>query len=261
MHNNHDSMKSNNEAFIFRIGRVISVCQFPVNILSESAYIIATTTTTTTILRLSGLCPGQLSWDGMRRNIHPLTHVLVIKHPLSDSSIYYDQYILLVQFACLTVFFHNLCPSFLWSTPLGLALSSSYSIHFFTQSLSSFRSTCPYHRNLFCCSSKIMSSNPSLFLNPLLGTLSFSLMPHIHLTILISASGSATWFSSLMGQVLLPCCILLHTQLLYNLPLTINDTSLLVSNGTNCLNLFYPIQILVSTAALASPSTLNMSPK
>ena len=54
-------MKSNNEAFIFRIGRVISVCQFPVNILSESAYIIATTTTTTTILRLSGLCPGQLS--------------------------------------------------------------------------------------------------------------------------------------------------------------------------------------------------------
>jgi len=30
-----------------------------------------------------------------------------------------------VQFTCLTVFFHNLAPSFLWST--------SYSIHFFTQ--------------------------------------------------------------------------------------------------------------------------------
>ena len=69
--------------------------------------------------------------------------------------------------------------------PLGLEPSTSYSIHFFTQSLSSFRSTCPHHRNLFCCTTEIMSSNPSLSLNPLLGTLSCSLMPHIHLTILI----------------------------------------------------------------------------
>ena len=30
--------------------------------------------------------------------------------------------------------------------PLGLAPSTSYSIHFFTQSLSSFHNTCPYHR-------------------------------------------------------------------------------------------------------------------
>ena len=34
--------------------------------------------------------------------------------------------------------------------PLGLEPSTSYSIHFFTQSVSSFRSTCPYHHNLFC---------------------------------------------------------------------------------------------------------------
>jgi len=40
---------------------------------------------------------------------------------------------------------------------LGLAPSISYySIHFFTQSLSSFRSTCPYQRNLFCCSIEII---------------------------------------------------------------------------------------------------------
>jgi len=32
---------------------------------------------------------------------------------------------------------------------LGLVPSTLYSIHFFTQSLSTFRSTCPYHRNLF----------------------------------------------------------------------------------------------------------------
>ena len=34
-----------------------------------------------------------------------------------------------------------------FSLLLGLAPSTSYSIHFFTQSLSSFRNTCPYHRN------------------------------------------------------------------------------------------------------------------
>jgi len=51
--------------------------------------------------------------------------------------------------------------------PLGLAPSTSYSIHFFTQSLSSFCSTCPYHHNLFCCSTKIVSSNPSFSLSAL----------------------------------------------------------------------------------------------
>jgi len=35
-------------------------------------------------------------------------------------------------------------------------------VHFFIQSLSSFHTTCPYHLNLFCCSTEIMSSNPSL---------------------------------------------------------------------------------------------------
>jgi len=149
----------------------------------------------------------------------------------------------------------------LFGPPLHLSSSTSYSIHFFTQSLSSFCSKCPYHRNLFSCSTEIMSSNPSPSLSPLLGTLSCSLMPHIHLTILIFARWSATTFSFLMGQFSFPCNILLCTQLLYNLPLTINDISLLVSNGTNCLNLFHPIQILVSTTASASPSTLNMSPK
>jgi len=54
--------------------------------------------------------------------------------------------------------------------PIGLAPSTSYSINFFTQSLSSFHSTCPYHRNLFCSSTEITSSNPSLSLNPLLET-------------------------------------------------------------------------------------------
>jgi len=111
--------------------------------------------------------------------------------------------------------------------PLGLAPSTSYSIHSFTQSLSSFRNTCPYHRNLFYCSTEIMSSKPSLLLNFLLGTLSCNFIPHIHLTNLISALWSTTSFSFLTGQVSLPCNILLCTQLLYNLPLSVNDISLL----------------------------------
>jgi len=78
----------------------------------------------------------------------------------------------------------------------GLGVSTS---HIFTQSLSSFRSTCPYQHSLFCCNTNAMSSIPSLYLSSLLGNLSFSLMPHIHLTILISARWSATTFSFLTG--------------------------------------------------------------
>jgi len=72
--------------------------------------------------------------------------------------------------------------------PLGLASSSSHSIHFFTESLSYFCSTCTclYHRSLFFCSTETMSYKPSFSLNPFFGTLSCSLAPHIHLTILIS---------------------------------------------------------------------------
>jgi len=49
-----------------------------------------------------------------------------------------------------------------FSLPVGLATCTSYSIHFFTQSLSSFHCTCPYLCNMFCCSTEIMLSNPSL---------------------------------------------------------------------------------------------------
>jgi len=89
----------------------------------------------------------------------------------------------------------------LFGLSLGLEPSTSYSMHFFTQSVSSFRSTCPYHRNLLCCSINIILPIPSLFLNCLLESLSFTLTLHIHLTILISTRWSATSFSFLTGQV------------------------------------------------------------
>jgi len=63
----------------------------------------------------------------------------------------------------------------LFGLPLGLEPSTSYSIYFFTQSVSSFHNTYPYHRNLFCCSINIISSIPNLSLNSLLGTLPFTL--------------------------------------------------------------------------------------
>jgi len=53
----------------------------------------------------------------------------------------------------------SFCTVSIWAffgPPLALAPSTSYSTHFFIQSLFSFRSTCPYHCNLFCCSTEII---------------------------------------------------------------------------------------------------------
>jgi len=88
---------------------------------------------------------------------------------------------------------------------------------------------------------------------------SFRPMPVQHVTVCRSLPAELTpHFPFLSGQVSLPCNILLRTQLLYSLPLIINDISILVSNCIKCLNLFHPIQILASTVASASPSTLNI---
>jgi len=60
-----------------------------------------------------GLCPVQLGTAGTRRNIHP-THLSwssIIPYLLHPS--FAIHCILYVQFTCLTVFFHNLSPSFL----------------------------------------------------------------------------------------------------------------------------------------------------
>jgi len=79
----------------------------------------------------------------------------------------------------------------IFGLPLGLGPFTSYSMHFFTQSSSSFHSTCPYHRSLLCCNNNAMSSIPNLSLSSLFRNLSFSLMPHIHLTSRIAARWSA----------------------------------------------------------------------
>jgi len=73
-----------------------------------------THTHTQTVLRLSGFCPGQPGWASTRRSIHPLTPIVIINHPLSASSIYYDPW-------------HRLCsiylPDSLFSVVYGITVT------------------------------------------------------------------------------------------------------------------------------------------
>ena len=114
---------------------------------------------------------------------------LIIGYPLSSSSIYNDPR-------------HPLCSFYVLDNPLGQSLSRCSLVfllvldpELYTPYISS-----PNHHHLFaahahtntaCCAAKpitnAMSSIPSFSLSSLLGSLSFSLTPHIHLTILISA--------------------------------------------------------------------------
>jgi len=73
-------------------------------------------THTQPFLRLSGFCLGQLEWAGTKRNIHPLTLIVVINHPLCAFSIYYDPRHPPYSIHVLYSLFHNLSRSLLWST-------------------------------------------------------------------------------------------------------------------------------------------------
>jgi len=115
---------------------------------------------------------------------------------------------------CLRVFLYNLSPYPFWSTSWFEIVHCM--LHTFLYQSLSFLQHMPTPLQPFRCSTEIIPSNPSLSLNPLLGTLSCRLTPRVHLTILISARCCATSFSFLTGQVSLPCNILLCTQLLYS---------------------------------------------
>ena len=74
----------------------------------------AITTTTTTILQtFVWNYPGELVPEEAFTHSH-LSWSLIILYLLPPSTAIHG--ILPVQFTCLTVFLHNLCPSFLWST-------------------------------------------------------------------------------------------------------------------------------------------------
>jgi len=161
--------------------------------------------------------------------MHPLTPILIIGHPLSPSSIY-------------NYLWHPLCSVYELDSPLGQPLSrsslalggpsTSYSMHFFTQSPSSFRSTCPYQCSLFCCNTSDTVCHLYLVsLSSLLGSLSFNFNAthspdHSHLCLL---KCHHIFFPYRPGLTSMQHAA--STQLLYNLPLIIKDTSLLVSSG------------------------------
>ena len=97
------------------------------------------THTHTTILWLSGFCPGQPMWASSKRNIHSLTHTY---HGHQSSLICF---IHLIWSMASSLFnprawqsFSTISLQVFFGLPLGLAPSTSCSIHFFTRSLSSF---------------------------------------------------------------------------------------------------------------------------
>jgi len=97
------------------------------------------------------------TWVSRYQKKHPPTH-LPNHHPIFISFFHLPRSIASSLFKLHA--WQSFCTTslhVLFGLPLGLKPSTSYSIHFFTQSVSSFRSTCPYHRNRFCCSINIIS--------------------------------------------------------------------------------------------------------
>jgi len=68
--------------------------------------------------RLTAFGPGLPGWASTRRNTHPLTPILVIGHPLSTSSIYYDPW-------------HPQCSVYVLDSPLWQPLSRSSLVFLF----------------------------------------------------------------------------------------------------------------------------------
>jgi len=92
------------------------------DLIKRLNHIRAHTHTHTAVLWLSGFCLQQTRWAGTRRNINTLTLLWSSIIPyLFPPSITFHGF-LSVQFTCLTVFFHNLSPSFLWSTSWSCTL-------------------------------------------------------------------------------------------------------------------------------------------
>ena len=104
------------------------------------------------------------------------------------------------------------------------------SIVFFSQHM------CPYHCSLFCCSTEIMWSNPSLSFNPLLGTQSFSLMPHIQ-AVIWKNYGQCLWWHCVIEESDIWQWCQLQSQVYISNPglLVSHHTGLLMGDCGTCL--------------------------
>jgi len=90
-------------------------------------------------------------------------HSPIYTHP--DHRTSFIDFLHLLRFIASSLFSLRAWQSFLTTSlqvlfgfPLGLGPSTSYAMHFFTQSSSAFRSTCPYQQSLFSCNTNAMSS-------------------------------------------------------------------------------------------------------
>jgi len=128
---------------------------------------------------------------------------------------------------CVWQSFSSISLQVFFGLPLGLSPSTSYSIHFFTQSLSFFAA---YARTITTCFAVLSE------------TLSCGLMPHIHLTILIVAVWSATSFSFLMGQL---------SQIL-------NESTITQINGVRAIP-YVPCTSVVGPSLIAARGAVNTS--
>ena len=147
--------------------------------------------THTTVLQLSGFCPGQPRWAGTRLTHSHLSWLPIVPYLLPPSIMIHG--ILSVQFTCLTVFFHNLTPSFLWSTSWSGTLH--FIFHTFLHPIIIF-----FSQHMPVPSQPVLLYYRDYVINPSLEILSCSIMPHIHLTILASARWSATSYSFLWAR-------------------------------------------------------------
>jgi len=165
---------------------------------SKAPFLTVSFTTTTTVLTaiLSGT-----TWVSQYQKKHSPTHLF-----WSSSNLYQllpstaIHSILLVQFTCLTVFLHNFSPSPLWSTSWSWALHLI--LHTYISSPNQYLLFATHAHIIAACLAVVprLSSVPSLYLNSVLGTLSFTFTSHIHLIILISARLNATCFLSLQAR-------------------------------------------------------------
>jgi len=155
--------------------------------------------------------------------------------------------------------FHNLSPSFLWSTCWPGTL------HFILHTPNHFLLFAAHLHTIATCFAIVPSYHSTVVMHLILVSLSTlyfklscSLTPHIHLTILISSwqlKCNLIFLSYGPGLTSMQHTTS-HTTAVQSPSHYNYDISLLASNGTNCLNLFHPIQIQVSTTASASPSTV-----
>jgi len=116
--------------FIQSLSSFCSTCPYRCNLFCCRTHItFCQNHTHTTVLRLFGFYPGQPGTT--RRNIHPLTLIVVINHPYllhllrsMASSLFNPRALQSFSTISVQVFF---------VLPFGLAPSTSYFIHFFTQ--------------------------------------------------------------------------------------------------------------------------------